>query len=467
MFPGGCPAPSRVCTHVQSKLKFHGDFEDDINAQLPSIEKLKTDADDLLERQQFDQTARQLIETKRNATAATWDLLQERTAAKKASLQHAVEFHDFNRENEEGLAWIAENLQVASSTDAGDDVERAEALLKKFTQYKQSVRAGEHKLLDDQARLAAKLISSAHPWRDEINKLQTATEQAWTNLHAQIHARHRQLVQAEEIHKLNRNVDETIFRIGEKDKVLSKQGGVQDLGQVEQLRRRHARLETDLGALQDRIVELEEQADNLTSELGGDAPAVPITVSQLRPVWEEVKAKADVTSASLALKHSKAEFLAEWDRFFRWIEDIEEDMAKDDTVADSGTAVQLEHAVAKVQQHDGLNAEIEARVNTFENLKTTGQALVDQGLDDVQEHIDTLVTAQQQLLETWAERKAALEENKQLCTFMRNAHRVAKWIDDGRSVLEIATTVEGDPVETIDGDLKKHEHFQKSVVSDS
>ena len=290
------------------------------------------------------------------------------------------------------------------------------------------------------------------------------TEAAWSNLHTEIHKRHNLLARAEEIHKLNRNVDETIFRIKEKDKILDKEVEIQDLAHVEQLRRRHERLETDLGALQDRIVELEEQAGNLTAEFGADAGAVAITVPQLRPAWEEVKGKADATSASLTLSYTRETFLADWDSFFRWIEDIEADMQKAGAVAaEGGTDVQLQHAVAQLQQHDELNAEVAARINKFDNLKNAGQTLVGQGVSGMQEHIDSLTTAHGQMLQTCATRKAALEENKQLRTFMRNAHRVEKWIQDGCSAIELASAAEGDPVESVDGDIKKQEHFQKSL----
>ena len=91
----------------QSKLKFHSDFEDDINAQLSSIEKLKTDADDLLERHQFDQSASELVETKRKAAAASWDLLQASAGAKKENLQNALDFLNFTREHDEVRAGCA------------------------------------------------------------------------------------------------------------------------------------------------------------------------------------------------------------------------------------------------------------------------------------------------------------------------------------------------------------------------
>merc|ERR1719272_2464606 len=59
-------------TSFPSKLKFHKDFEDDIEAQVSTVEKVGHDADVLLDLKQYKVDQESIIEAKKKGILATW-----------------------------------------------------------------------------------------------------------------------------------------------------------------------------------------------------------------------------------------------------------------------------------------------------------------------------------------------------------------------------------------------------------
>jgi spectrin alpha len=65
--------------------------------------------------------------------------------------------------------------------------------------------------------------------------------------------RQQRLFGAHEVQRLNRDIDETISWINEKDSILSSDDYGKDLAQVQALQRKHDTVERDLAALSDKV----------------------------------------------------------------------------------------------------------------------------------------------------------------------------------------------------------------------
>lgn len=78
--------------------------------------------------------------------------------------------------------------------------------------------------------------------------------EAWERLKALSLRRQEKLFGAHEIQHFNRDADETIAWIAEKDVVLSTDDYGRDLASVQQLQRKHDGVERDLAALEDKVL---------------------------------------------------------------------------------------------------------------------------------------------------------------------------------------------------------------------
>ena len=87
--------------------------------------------------------------------------------------------------------------------------------------------------------------------------------EAWERLKQLARAREEKLLGAHEIQRFNRDADETIAWITEKDVVLSSDDYGKDLASVQALQRKHEGIERDLAALEDKVTALVKEAERL------------------------------------------------------------------------------------------------------------------------------------------------------------------------------------------------------------
>ena len=96
------------------------------------------------------------------------------------------------------------------------------------------------------------MINDSHPDVDQINDRKNEVLDAWANLKALATSKQEKLYGAHEIQRFNRDADETITWITEKDTLISSEYG-KDLASVQTLQRKHETLERDLAALEDKV----------------------------------------------------------------------------------------------------------------------------------------------------------------------------------------------------------------------
>ena len=101
--------------------------------------------------------------------------------------------------------------------------------------------------------LADKLIQEEHPEQETITKRQAELNEAWERLKSLSLRRQEKLFGAHEIQHFNRDADETIAWITEKDTVLSTDDCGRDLASVQTLQRKHDGVERDLAALEEKV----------------------------------------------------------------------------------------------------------------------------------------------------------------------------------------------------------------------
>lgn len=139
-----------------------------------------------------------------------------------------------------------------SSEDFGQDLEHVEVLQKKFDEFQKDLQNHEDRVVEVN-QLGDKLLESQHPEEDTIRKRQADLNEAWDRLKAQSLKRQERLFGAHEIQRFNRDADESMAWIAEKDTMLSTDDYGRDLPSVQTLQRKHEGIERDLAALEDKV----------------------------------------------------------------------------------------------------------------------------------------------------------------------------------------------------------------------
>ena len=150
------------------------------------------------------------------------------------------------------MFWINDKSTFLSTEEFGHDLEHVEVLQRKFDEFQKDMASQEYRVTQVN-ELADKLLQDGHPERDTIINRKEELNSAWQRLKQMTVLRQEKLYGAHEIQRFNRDADETVAWIAEKDVVLSSDDYGRDLASVQALQRKHEGVERDLAALEDKV----------------------------------------------------------------------------------------------------------------------------------------------------------------------------------------------------------------------
>lgn len=123
--------------------------------------------------------------------------------------------------------------------------------------------------------------------------------------------RQERLFGAHEIQRFNRDADETVAWIAEKDAVLSSDDYGRDLASVQTLQRKHEGVERDLAALEDKVSTLGQEADRLCGIHADHGGQIQAKRAEIVNYWESLTAKAKVSDFTLKFRLCKKALLTD------------------------------------------------------------------------------------------------------------------------------------------------------------
>ena len=97
---------------------------------------------------------------------------------------------------------------------------------------------------------------------------------------------------AQEIQRYNRDADETISWISEKDTLISSDDFGKDLASVQTLQRKHEGIERDLAALEDKVRTLAQESDRLCNIYPEHTDQIKAKHDEINRNWETLTTKS-------------------------------------------------------------------------------------------------------------------------------------------------------------------------------
>ena len=227
-----------------------------------------------------------------------------------------------------------------SSEDFGQDLEHVEVLQKKFDEFQKDLQNHEDRVVEVN-QVGDKLLESQHPEEDAIRKRQTDLNEAWERLKAQSLKRQERLFGAHEIQRFNRDADETLTWIAEKDQMLSTDDYGKDLPSVQTLQRKHEGIERDLAALEDKVKNLATEAVRLGDIHGSEGDQIRNKQSDIESEWAKLREKAGDRKARLDDSYNLHRFLSDYRDLISWITDTKSVISADELAKDVAGAEAL------------------------------------------------------------------------------------------------------------------------------
>lgn len=274
-----------------------------------------------------------------------------------------------------------------------------------------------------------------------------------------VEQREQKLHAAGEIHRFHRDVAEALFRIQDKNAVLSDELG-KDLNSALALLRKHEGFENDLVALEAQLQVLVDDSIRLQAKYPGDnAEAIAKQQETVIVAWNTLKENSALRSDQLAASCDLQNFLTQARDLMSWASNLRATLQAEEHVSDAAGATALK------LQHDAIFNEIEAREEKFRTLNELSDSMVQTGhyaASEVEERCIALFEERQKLHNAWQRKKIILEQKIDLFCFLRDA----KQIDNISSVQEAALTADdfGDSVEAVQDHVKRHDELEKLIL---
>ncbi|XP_055312363.1 spectrin alpha chain isoform X2 [Sitodiplosis mosellana] len=443
-------------TNLQAKIQKHQAFEAEVSAHSNAIVSLDNTGQEMISQQHF---ASETIQRRLEELHRLWELLLSRLAEKGLKLQQALVLVQFLRHCEEVMFWIKDKEAFVTADEFGQDLEHVEVLQRKFDEFQKDMASQEYRVTEVN-QLAEKLLQDGHPERDTINKKKDELFEAWQRLKQLATLRQEKLFGAHEIQRFNRDADETVAWIAEKDVVLSSDDYGRDLASVQALQRKHEGVERDLAALEDKVSTLGAEAKRLCDIHADHSDQIREKQSEIAAYWQSLTAKAKERKQKLDESYFLHRFLADFRDLVSWINGMKAVISADELAKD------VAGAEALLERHQEHRGEIDAREDSFKITTEAGRQLLERqhyAAAEIQEKLAALENDKSSLLSLWEDRRILYEQCLDLQLFYRDTEQADTWMAKQEAFL--ANEDLGDSLDSVEALIKKHEDFEKSLAA--
>lgn len=251
--------------------------------------------------------------------------------------------------------------------------------------------------------------------------------------------------------------------VREKKLLVSSDDYGRDLTGVQNLKKKHKRLEAELASHEPAIQAVHDAAEKLMAESNLGVPEIEQRLRMLTQAWTELKQMAANRGQKLDESHAYQQFLAKVEEEEAWISEKQQ-LLSVDNYGDTMAAVQ-----GLLKKHEAFETDFAVHRDRCQDIVDAGRNLIKEG----NHHAESIELRCQQLqarlgaLEATARlRKTKLVDNSAYLQFMWKADVVESWIADkevhvkseeyGRDLSSVQTLLTKQ--ETFDAGLAAFEH---------
>merc|ERR1719445_207309 len=420
------------------------------------ISELRISSERMIERGHFDSTN---IQQKTVDLARYFDNFKLEVQAQKQRLLDQKDVIEFLHESEEVVDWVNTQMAVAASEDYGKDVSHVERLIKTFDTFMYTILISEERVNKVLER-GSSLISSDNSHKAIISEKTEEISQLWEDLKELTSARHEALSGAKQVHVFDKNADETISWIGEKEAEMSADETGHDLETIQSLLERHQGLQRDLAAIQEQVKAVEKEAAVLC-ELFPDAAAhIQTKREYLNEAIQNLLFLASEREDKLRQNHQIQRYFDDYRELMAWASEVVAKITSPDLASD------LTGAETLISRHKEIMSEIDARLGLFTKFELTGQDLIKNGhfmSSEILDKISVLNSRKDKILECWSLREEIYNQHLDYLLWTKDADAMESWMSSREP--HIVDFNYGTDIEEVEELIKKHNDFEGAVLA--
>ncbi|KAI5631908.1 spectrin repeat domain-containing protein [Phthorimaea operculella] len=416
-------APDQPSTdNVEQLIKKHEDFDKAINAHEEKIAQLQTLADQLIA---SDHYAADPIDKKRKQVLDRWRHLKEALIEKRSRLGDEQTLQQFSRDADEMENWIAEKLQLATEESYKDDA-NIQSKHQKHQAFEAELAANAERIQSVLA-MGGNLVQRGQcsGSEDAVQARLASIADQWEFLTQKTTEKSLKLKEANKQRTYIAAVKDLDFWLGEVESLLTSEDSGKDLASVQNLMKKHQLVEADIQAHEDRIADMNAQADALVSSGQFDSAGIGSRRSAINERFERVRNLAAHRRARLNEANTLHQFFRDIADEESWIKEKKLLVASDDYGRDLTGVQNL------LKKHKRLEAELGSHEPAIQAVQEAGEKLMDVsnlGVPEIEQRLKALALAWSELQALAAERGAKLQQSLAYQQFLAKVDEEEAWI---------------------------------------
>jgi spectrin alpha len=260
---------------------------------------------------------------------------------------------------------------------------------------------------------------------DSINQRNEMTKQS-------VAQRRQRLSEANTLFQFFRDLDDEEAWIKEKKLLVRSEDFGRDLTGVQNLRKKHKRLEAELASHEPAVLQVQELANKLLSESNLGQGDIEKRCKQLASNWNDLK----------ELSKERGEKLDQSLAYQNWCAAIEEELSwineKQHVLSSSECGNTLAAAQGLIKKHDAFETDFNVHKERLLDIIKQGEALVESKnhhSNQIQEQLSFSEDMIEKLSQMAQARKKRLQENWAMLQFFWKADVVESWIVEKQAQL--------------------------------
>lgn len=410
-------------TNIQQKHQKQQAFEAELTANTERIQHLIHAGENLIQSSKCG-GGEAAVSDKIRSLDEQWQLLVRTTTEKSHRLKEANKQKSFMAAVKDLEFWLGEVETLLASEDYGRDLSSIENLLKKHQLLEADINSHVDRL-NEMDQQADALLESAQFDADQINDRRIVIKSRYDNVKRLAADRRDKLNKAINVHQFLRDIDEEESWIKEKKLLVSSDDYGHDLAGVQNLKRKHRRLDNELASHKAIVQGVQSKAVELmkASEIGG--PEIRQRIKALDDSWQQI---VDLTS-------NRDQKLNESEAFQNFIGKVEEERAwlneKQQILSSPNYGENMAAVQGLLKKHDTFDVDLETHKSRINDIASLGQKLIDENnhhAPEIRQRIDQLRRDVDNVGGLARERLQRLRDNNDYLQFMWKCDVVESWI---------------------------------------
>ncbi|XP_038624269.1 spectrin alpha chain, erythrocytic 1 isoform X1 [Tachyglossus aculeatus] len=420
-------------TNIQRKYLKHQAFENEIQGHAEQVEGIIALGKSLVERGACE-GQESTVEERLESLTEQWHDLLDKTKDKGQKLNEASRQQRFNTGIRDFEYWLSEAETLLAMKDYARDLASAGNLLKKHQLLQTEMSAREDNL-EELNQLAKNLVDSGAFNADQIVAKRESVNERFAEVQKQAIAHHQKLQEAYDLFQFFHDLDDEETWIEEKLLRVSSQDYGRSLPAVQNLQKKHRRLEGELVAHETAIQGVLNTASQLADNDAVGRDQIQQRLAQLEQHWKELNASAKDRGLRLDESLQFLQFMEEAEEEEAWINEKTALISGGD-FGDSLIATQ-----GLLKKHEAFETDFAAHEARVQDVCTQGNEILSKQQESQQGELvaakmDTLNKKLSALSEAAAIRRTQLEEDLALQQFNWKADMAEAWIVEKEASLK-------------------------------